>query len=379
MKVLQVCPFFHPVVGGLERVVLELSKQLLRRGHHVTVFTSDLAGPSNGYLNEQHGVVEGIEVFRFKTVARLGQFAAVWPGFLPMLAKGPFDVVHVHSYRHPHTELALIGARRAGAKVILQPHWPAHPRRFFQRAVVAGYDLVRGRWFLSSGDLVVAVTPLEEAWLRAMGVRRIEVLPNGVSDHFLQAPTRVFALPRSSGQFLLVSVGRTDRMKGFHLVVEALARVPGIRYAIAGAPGDADAELNSLIRRLGMQDRVSLLGQLEPEDVVSVLDQADAYVQPSLFEALSVATLEAMARGTPCAGSKAGGLAWLLEECGLLFAPGDVEGITQCLLRLRDDGLLRARLGDRARRKASELTWDKVGERYEQIVESVMLRGPSVS
>lgn len=377
MKILQVCPFFYPVVGGLERAVLELSKQLLSRGHHVTVFTSDLAGPFNRHLGEQHSVVEGIEVFRFKTVARLGQFAAFWPGFLPMLEQGPFDVVHVHSYRHPHAELALIGARRARAKVILQPHWPAHPRGLFQRAVVAGYDLVRGRWFLSSGDLVVALTPLEELWLRAMRVRRIEILPNGIPAHLLQAPpSHRFSLPQSSGQFLLVSLGRTDRMKGFHLVIEALARVSGIRYAIAGAPGDFYAELLSLICSLGIQDRVSLLGQLAWQDVVSVLDQADAYVQPSFFEAFSVATLEAMARGKPCAGSRAGGLAWLLEECGLLFAPGDVEGIAQCLLRLRDDESLRASLGERARSRASELTWDKVGERYERILESVIREGP---
>lgn len=365
LRILHLCPFFHPVVGGLEQVVFRLSSEMVARGHEVTVFTSDLS--RNGRVAPRAEEIHGVSVRRFHTWFRLGAFASFWPEFCRELRHGRFDVIHAHSYRHPHCDLAALARERDRTKLILDPHWPAYPRGRLGRAVVKVYDGLLGRRLLSVADLVLCATPLEVPWLRAMGARTVRVLPHGIPSTYLNEPNGAGQRPgRSAGDLLVVSVGRIDESKGFQFVVQALRKVDGIRYMIVGPHGPFSAELVRIIETHRLGDRVTLLGQVSEDEKLHAIDAADAFIQPSLFEAYGVSTLEALARGRPCLASRAGGLPWLLNGCGLVFEAGDVDEIAGCLRRLRDDAGLRKRLGETGREKASRLTWEQIIPEYER-------------
>lgn len=371
LRILQLCPYFHPVVGGLERVVLRLSAEMVARGHHVTVFTSDLT--RTGRIGERSGEVEGVPVRRFPAWLRLGQFASLWPGFCGAIRGQRFDVVHAHSYRHPHCDLVSLRAIRGPARLILEPHWAAYPRRAVGALVTSAYDRVLGWRVFEAADLVLSATPLEIPWLRRMGARRTGVLPHGIPPEYLgRTDGQGFRARHGIDGFLLTSVGRVDESKGFQWVVRALPRLPDVRYAIAGPPGPFYPELVGLIRSLRLEDRVLLLGQISEEEKLRLLDATDVFVHPSRFEAFGVSVLEALARGLPCAGSRVGGVPWLLEGCGLLFEPGDLDGIVECLARLRADAPLRRSMSVAARAKAATMTWDRVTTGYERIVSELV-------
>ncbi len=143
-----------------------------------------------------------------------------------------------------------------------------------------------------------------------------------------------FASPRDARSFaesdpVLVSVGRLEPEKGHHILVEAVAslRRTGFRpvhLKIAG-PGREMQHLRHLAERNGIADRVELLGRLEPGPAVrDLLDRATLFVLPSLTEGMPRALLEAMARGLPAIGSRAGGIVEILpDEC--LVRPGDAS------------------------------------------------------
>ncbi len=105
---------------------------------------------------------------------------------------------------------------------------------------------------------------------------------------------------------LLVSVGNLIPLKGQHLVIEALAKLPGIRLVLAGS-GPEEARLRALAKQIGVADRVHFAGSVKPERLATLLAAADAMVLPSEREGLANAWIEALACGAPLVISDVGG------------------------------------------------------------------------
>jgi teichuronic acid biosynthesis glycosyltransferase TuaC len=112
---------------------------------------------------------------------------------------------------------------------------------------------------------------------------------------------------------LIATVGALIPRKGQALVIEALAALPGVTYALAGA-GDSEAAYRALARRLGVADRVRFLGPVANADLPHLYRAADAVVMPSASEGLANAWVEALACGTPIVISDAGGAAELVTS-----------------------------------------------------------------
>ncbi len=112
-------------------------------------------------------------------------------------------------------------------------------------------------------------------------------------------------LELDENQEVLVNIGRQDYPKGQRYLLEAMAMLvstrPRLVLLIAGRPGDVSGELERLRDRLGLRERVRLLGHRE--DVPEVLASANLFVFPSLYEGLPGAVIEAMALGLPIVAS----------------------------------------------------------------------------
>lgn len=105
---------------------------------------------------------------------------------------------------------------------------------------------------------------------------------------------------------LLASVGNLVPLKGHALTIAAVATLPGVQLAIAGQGPELRA-LQALTVRLGIADRVKLLGDLCPEAVARLFQSADAMVLPSEREGLANVWIEALACGTPLVIADVGG------------------------------------------------------------------------
>lgn len=154
----------------------------------------------------------------------------------------------------------------------------------------------------------------------------------------VKLPEGVFCTPREADAFRhtplrIVSVGRIEPEKGHHVLIEAMAELgrrgeSEITLDIVG-PGSQIEPLKQLCGKLGLVNHVCLLGKIPPgEPVRDVLDRADLFVLPSLTEGMPRALLEAMARGVPAIGSRAGGIVELLPPESLV-EPGDVKALAE--------------------------------------------------
>jgi glycosyltransferase involved in cell wall biosynthesis len=185
---------------------------------------------------------------------------------------------------------------------------------------------------------------------------------------------------------LISTVGRMIQRKGMHVLVEAapaiMATRPNVHLALAG-DGPCLTDVAALAAASPFRERIHLPGALSREKVAQLLADSDLFVNPAmvddagLTEPLGIVSMEAMASGLSCVGSRVGGLPETIEDgvTGLLVEPAKADALAEAVGRLLDDPDLRARMGQAGRRRASEhFTWPaqatRVAEIYQEVLEA---------
>ena len=214
------------------------------------------------------------------------------------------------------------------------------------------------RSILRRCDAVVAVSAdvarslLTEVGMRREQVRRLAVVPNGVPlPEPLPLPRRRELRERfgcGPDDVLVLAAGRHSEQKNFRCLVEAapalLAQAPRCRVVIAG-DGPLRTRHQAHAARLGVEGAVEFPGNLA--DLDAVMQAADLFVLPSLWEGLPLVLLEAMAAGLPVVGSRIPGIADVVEEGrqGLLVPPDDPAALAAALADLAADPERRRAMG----------------------------------
>lgn len=220
--------------------------------------------------------------------------------------------------------------------------------------------------------------------LAALGVSQVEVWGRGVDVHLFRPGQRNAALRQAYGageSLLLLHVGRLAAEKGVERILQGfeaarsrLGDAVRIRLIVAGT-GPRERSLRA---RAG--DDVTWLGNLDRTRMLPQLyASADGFLFASETETLGLVVLEAMASGLPVIATPAGGVADHLRDGqnGLAFAPGDIGGLAEAIVRLAASRELRERLGAGARHTAERLSWDReldrLDESYRELLEGVPL------
>jgi glycosyltransferase involved in cell wall biosynthesis len=173
----------------------------------------------------------------------------------------------------------------------------------------------------------------------------------------------------------LLSVGAVVPRKGFDVLLTALAELAARpwRCTIAGSldrdPATVDA-LRAQIERLGLSERITLTGALEPAALDDVYRSADIFVLPSRYEGYGMVFTEAMARGLPIVACAAGAVPGTVpRDAGLLVPPDDAAALAEAVRRLLDDPKERRSLGDAAFAHVRSLpSWDDTARRVAEAI-----------
>ncbi len=348
MKVLQLGKFFPPVRGGIETATRNLADGLAAQG-----LVADVLVAHTSAVTQRERAPAGYEIVR---VGSLGQWQSVSAALgLPLELKrrmARYDLVHVHM-PDPLAALAVWWAR-PGARIVL--HWHSDVVR--QRLALRLYEPLQ-RWLLARADAVIATSPpyLEASATLAPWRAKTEVVPLGITDPMPAVDARRVAALRAAhgGRRLVAALGRMTYYKGFDVLVQAAARLaPDVRVLLGGEGPERPA-IDRLVRQLGLEDRVHLLGDLADDEVPVLMAASDAFCLPSTerAEAFGLAMLEAMALGRPvvCSRIEGSGVTWLNQHghTGLTVPPGDAASLAQALQQLLDDPARAGRLGAGAR------------------------------
>jgi glycosyltransferase involved in cell wall biosynthesis len=176
----------------------------------------------------------------------------------------------------------------------------------------------------------------------------------------------------------LLCVGTLNAIKGHDMLLEALAAVSDRDWHLTCAgsltrdPATADrAQVAS--ERLGLADRVTLAGDLDPDALAACYGRADLFVLATRQETYGMAVAEALAHGLPVVATMTGAIPELVgSEAGVLVPVGDTAALAAALTRVIGDEQLRARLADGARRVRDRLpTWDEAAGRMAAALASI--------
>jgi glycosyltransferase involved in cell wall biosynthesis len=299
---------------------------------------------------------------RFPVIPRIGMslapvllYRAMVPVVRRMLAEGPgFDAIDAH-YVYPDGVAAVWLGQRFGLPVVvtargtdvsLIPGFP-RPRRLIQGAIAGAAALVAVSAALK--DALVEIGAPDS---------KVTVLRNGVDTALFRPPADRDAARAALGvgRRTLISVGLLIERKGHHRTIEAMTQLPEFELIIVGEGPERD-RLAALIARLGVGDRVRLLGARPHAALPALYGAADASVLSSSREGWANVLLESMACGTPVVASPIWGNPEVVRApaAGVITRENSAAGVVEGVRRLFAD--LPSRAATRA--YAEPFSWDE--------------------
>lgn len=396
MNILHVTLGFYPATawGGPVKIVHRNGRELVRRGHRVTVYCTNLLdkkqkinpGTSEACTFERW--VDGMRVVYFNTW-RLpwwpGTLGPVWLPDLPVYLRneiGSYDIVHVNSYRNLMNLPVVRAVRQAQVPLVVQPHgaMPVIINSFLVKRV---YDRLLGGVELGGLDALIALQESERQQAMGRGVpeERITIIPNGLDlSELTEIPEtgtfrRRYNVP--ADRSLILFLGRINKKKGTDMLVEAFRRVNGLDayLAIVGPDDGQLEEVRRLIVRYRLEDSVLLTGLLPGAEAMAAYRDADLFVLPCRADTFPTTIMEACLTGTPMVITDRCEIAHLVKDRVADVVPFDPSAFAEAMRRLLTDReRYRTYRENCPRVMAQEFSLRAVVDRLEGLYQTVIAR-----
>lgn len=405
MRILMLAQFFPPMIGGEERHVYNLSRELVARGHSVAVATLWQEGAAEFECDQ------GVRIYRIRSLV---QHATVLfsdkgrrhappfpdPGLVAelrriVLQERP-DIVHAHNWLvHSFTPLKTWSRARLVVTLHDFSHVCATKRYMHQKQLCSGpdarkclecttqhYGAIKGsvtalsNWFSGiverrAVDMFLAVSQAVAVGAQLPQHRtRYKIVPNFIPDTIADFSTDgeneyVKQLPPEG---YLLFVGDVGYDKGAGVLLSAYKNVsPDVPLVLIGRPVTGFT--------VNLPPNTVWLQNWPHKAVMQAWRRCSLGIVPSLCpDACPTVAMEAMTMGRPVIGSHIGGLPDIIDDgrTGILFPAGDQHTLEDALKRLLNDATLREEMGSAAREKVVEFQAKTVIPRIEQAYQEIM-------
>lgn len=343
LKVLHVGKFYPPHPGGIESHLQTLCEELGKSLEVEVLVAGDR-------WRSERSAPGGVELARLATPLMLHGTPIV-PLMARAMRRARPGVIHLH-FPNPMAALACLMSR---LEVPIVVTWHSDVVR--QRRAAAAFAPLLSLLLRRCAAIIVASTAyLETSAVLSARRNLCRVIPYGIRAEAFERPdaARVAELRRRYGERIVLAVGRLIYYKGFEQLVRAMADVRAT--ALIAGEGPLAAALAATATRLGVADRVVLLGGVNDADLKACYHACDVFVLPSVArsEAFGIVQLEAMACGRPVVNTRLDSAVPQVSLdglTGLTVPPGDPAALAAALSALLDDPARRAAMGTAARRR----------------------------
>jgi glycosyltransferase involved in cell wall biosynthesis len=380
MRVLLATPSYFPIVGGSEVLTRILSIKLNEMGINADIMTINMNKKWKPLWREEITRTDSTSLFKEPALNPLPNLpnplsnlfrVNVFPRLDFVSRFKDYDVIHFvgeadlslpffsRFIKKPKILHCVAIFRNGG----LYKYY-MHDRAFFGKMF--------RKIFPSLADLYIINSDEEKELLSNMGVPKdkISILPLGVDTEAFQ-PDQKRKIDN-----LVLFVGRIDRIKGLHILIEALAHVEvPVQLAIIGPKWNAEyvkeiEETSVKINRIGFH-KVMFLGNKDQKDLVPWYQKASILACPYLYETYSNVIRESLACGTPVISTGA----HLVKDCsdGILLSDRDPKNLAKGINTLLKDKQMRERFGSDGRKTIERhFSWKSIVEDLAQIYENML-------
>ncbi len=377
MKILMLTWEYPPrVVGGIARVVYDLSRTLLKDGHDVTVVTykegdapyfEDDKGVKvyrvDNYMIHPNNFIDWIMQLNFNLVAKASELIS---------QEGAFDVIHAHDWLVAYAAKTLKNSYNI--PIVSTIHATEAGRNSGIHDETQRY-INDTEWMLTyeSSEVIVNSNYMKNELQRLFGLpfEKINVVPNGVNLNLFAGIERDYNFRRKyamDNEKIILFMGRLVYEKGIQHLISAMPKIlqgyHDTKLVIAGKGGMLD-ELRAQVDAMGISQKVCFAGYLNGKEVQKMYKAADISVFPSTYEPFGIVALEAMLSENPVVVSDIGGLNEIVQhrENGMKTYCGNPNSIADSILELLYDHKLCADITKKAKNKVrNEYNWSKIAQ-----------------
>ncbi len=361
------CAVSHSSAGGAQEVQVNLAEGLAAVGHSVVLLA---LYPHEKSLRQPPAHIPWRYAVNKRPRNPLGGPKILW-NLVRMLRVDRPDFI-LSALPAANSVLALAAMLSGtGTKVIFSHHTPTetyHP-------ALDWLDKLLGMSRTVTGIVCVSRTVAGSLTGRARVYgKKVRVIPNAlppkVEEHIRtnMASRRLVA---ARGR-VVVATGRLAPQKNYPVLLRAACHMPDVTIRLVGGGPDEEA-LRTLAKELGVTEKVEFVGFRPRLDALSVLAEADVFVQPSLFEGHSLAIVEAAKAGLPIVVSDVpvqveGITANDGTLCGILVPPHDDLALAKAITTLLDEPEEYRDYAERSRHLGEGLTFSAMLSSYESLL-----------
>lgn len=377
MKILMLTWEYPPrVVGGIARVVCDLSRTLLKDGHDVTVVTykdgdapyfEDDKGVKvyriDNYMINPNNFIDWVMQMNFNMVAKANEIIS---------KQGNFDVIHAHDWLVAYAAKTLKNSYNI--PIVSTMHATEAGRNSGIHDETQRY-INDTEWMLTyeSSEVIVNSNYMKNELQRLFGLpfEKINVVPNGVNMTLFNGVERDYNFRRKyamDNEKIILFMGRLVYEKGVQHLISAMPKIlegyHDAKLVIAGKGGMID-ELKAQVDAMAIREKVYFAGYMNGKDVQKMYKAADISVFPSTYEPFGIVALEAMLAENPIVVSDIGGLNEIVKhrENGMKSYAGNPNSIADSILELLYDYKLCAEIIKKAKNKVrNEYNWSKIAQ-----------------
>ncbi|MFA6005847.1 MAG: glycosyltransferase family 4 protein [Patescibacteria group bacterium] len=389
MHIVQICQrFFYG--RGQEVHVYNLSNELAKQGHKITIFTSEV-DVSTVFRNSLK-LHPNIEIKTSKAVTiKYPSNQLLFPNLGDELMQmGDIDIIHAHGAMCYSSLVGLTIAKTKKIPFVFTPHF--HPWRFFEqrpyRYTREAYETAFTVPIMREATAVIAVSPFEKHYLttrRKLPKEKIHVIANGINTLYYPSIVSRRAVRTKNNipenkKYIIGFGAKTDARKGIDRILRVFdvvnRKMPETHLIIAGWIYKKNADhIAKLMDTLACRKNVTTLGYVSEDDKVALIKMSDVLISPTSYEAFGIVLGEAMTLKVPVVVTRIGGTPFIVKHRKTGFTVGQYNSINKfakyTLELLRNDKL-RERMGGEGKRIVrTYFTWEKIAKQINKLYKTV--------
>ncbi len=354
MKILHVIDQFGLEYGGSSEVCYQIAKALARHGHNIYIYAWRIGKP--------YPMLDNLCLSN-----KLPSWSSSWKP----------DIIHMHNYRSFANICSWAYAKINHIPYVLQAHGSV--ATFFQKRIQKRcFDLVIGHRILRDANKVIAVSKNEANQYIDMDIpeSKVVLIPNGI-DLWQYSSLHERGIFRKRWHIdedtkTVLYLGRLHWMKGLDLLIKAFAYLEGkVKLVIVGSDDGYLADCKSLVKNLGLSDKVLFTGALYGEQKREAYVASDVYVFLPSYEIFGITVLEAVACGVPIIATANCGIVDLMPSIYTITKrePAIVASAIDLILA---DKMLALKLKTQGQELVKGFDWDIVAKRLESSVYQIV-------
>ena len=365
MKIALACPASLPATqfGGILFLCVDIARELAKRGHDVTIYTTDLDFANNPRtFNKRLPRLEIHDGFKINRSHVWFSFKLFYvnPGMYYQMKKDKADIIHTVGIRSFQSFIAALVSRKYKIPLVIsdQGGLTTHPDltegNLFKKMIYKLQNPIVKFIINQARRISVANEYEEKIFSKYKDKSKITIIRNGISLEVLQRSTVDFKKKYGIKDNLILFVGRFSKVKGIDILLQAWALIKdntltqNTKLVIMGVDFGFESEMLKMVDKLEIANKVVVIRKPPREDVIAAYQACEFLVLPSRWELSPLTPLEGFAFKKAVISTKTHGIPYTIKEGenALLVEPENFRELSYAILKLLADERMKLTYGN---------------------------------